>query len=392
MNIERQIIQQIIWRLNSIPAIALLGSRQVGKTTVAKQIQSSIDQECIYLDLESFEDVNKLNMPESYLNERADKLIIIDEVQRMPELFPLLRSIIDKNRRNGRFILLGSASPELLTKSSESLAGRISYFELNPFAYAEVSSHCSFQKLWLRGGYPEMLLATDDNVSYQNRIDFIQTYLERELPLLGLMVSPVLLRNLLQMISHMHGNILNYSDLSRSLGVDIHSIKRYLDYFEHSYLIRRLQPYYLNVSKRLVKSPKIYFRDAGLFHAITGIKNMEDLEGYYQKGNSWEGFVIQQIIAQLKPDVTPYFYKTQDGSELDLVLVKGNRPALGIEIKYSNAPSLTKGNTISSQDLGNIPILIITPSVNEDYQLGESKTVTSFANSFVHLKRLEFIF
>jgi uncharacterized protein len=392
MNFERLIIQQVFARLNSIPVIALLGSRQVGKTTLAKQIQDRIDQECIYLDLESYEDANKLSQPEAYLNERADKLIIIDEVQRMPELFPILRSVIDKNRKNGRFILLGSASPELLAKSSESLAGRISYFELNPFVYSEVSTQISFQKLWLRGGYPEMLLAADDDISYKNRIDFIKTYLERELPLLGLMASPVLLRNLLSMISHIHGNVINYSDISRSLGIDIHTVKRYLDFMEHSYLIRRLQPYYLNISKRLVKSPKIYFRDSGLFHSISGIKNPEDLEGYHLKGNSWEGFVIQQIIAQLKPDVMTYFYKTQDGAELDLVLVKGNMPVLGIEVKYSNSPSSTKGNTISSQDLGNIPVLIITPSVNEDYQIGDAKTVISFANSFVYLKKQDLIY
>jgi uncharacterized protein len=392
MDFERLIIQQIIQRLNSIPAIALTGSRQVGKTTLAKQIQNRLDIDCIYLDLESYEDMNKLNQSESYLNERADKLMIIDEVQRMPELFPLLRSVIDKNRRNGRFILLGSASPELMAKSSESLAGRISYFELNPFVYIEVSSQYSFQNLWLRGGYPQMLMAKDDAVSYQNRIDFIQSYLERELPVLGLMVSSLILRNLLQMISHVHGGVLNYSDLSRSLGIDIHKVKLYLDYFEHSYLIRRLQPYYLNISKRLVKSPKIYIRDSGLFHALTGIKNSEDLEGFYQKGNSWEGFVIQQIIAQLKADVTPYYYKTQDGAELDLVLVRGNNPLLGVEIKYSNTPSPTKGNTISAQDLGNIPVLLITPSVNEDYQLNKSTTVTNFINSFVYLKKMDLIF
>lgn len=392
MNLERQILPQILLRLNSIPVVALLGSRQVGKTTLSKQIQSVTDLDCIYLDLESIEDVNKLSQPESYLNDRADKLIIIDEIQRMPELFPLLRSIIDKNRRNGRFILLGSASPELLVKSSESLAGRISYFELNPFLYNEVSSQCSFQELWLRGGYPEMLLAQNDDISYQNRIDYIKTYLERELPLLGLYVSPVLLRNLLRMISHIHGNIVNYSDLSRSLGIDMHTVQRYLDFLEHSFIIRRLQPFYTNVSKRLVKSAKIYFRDSGIYHTIAGIKNAEDLEGYNCKGNSWEGFVIQNIIAQLKPDVTAYFYRTQDGAELDLVLVKGNKPVLGIEIKYSNSPSLTKGNTISAQDLGNIPLLIITPSVNEDYQLAQSKTVSSFANSLIYLGKEGFIY
>ena len=375
-----------------MPVVALLGPGQVGKTTLAKQIQNIKNPDCIYIDLESSEDLNKLNQAESYLTERSDKLIIIDEIQRMPELFPILRSVIDKDNRNGRFLLLGSASPGFLAKSSESLAGRLSYFELNPFKYSEVSSQFDFKKLWLRGGYPKMLLAKNDEISYKNRNDLIKNYTERQLSLLGLFASPVLLRNLIQMLSHIHGKVLNYSDLSRSLGIDIHTVKRYIDYLEYSFLIRRLQPYYVNVSKRLIKSPKIYFRDSGLFHTITGVKNVEDLEGCYQKGNSWEGFVIQQIIAQLKPDITPYFYQTQDGAGLDLVLIKGNLPVLGIEIKYSNTPSSTKGNTISSQDLGNIPVLIITPSVNEDYLLNNTKVVTSFTNSFGHLKKLEFIY
>jgi len=391
MDFKRFITNRVLERIEHLPAVALLGPRQVGKTTLAKQLQKEIAKESIYLDLESQEDYNKLINLESYLLQRDDKLLIIDEVQRMPELFPVLRSVIDRNRSNTRFMLLGSASPELLAKSSETLAGRISYIEVNPFIYPEVSGSYSFQQLWLRGGFPAMLMTQSEEVSFANRLDFIQTYLERELPLLGLSVSPIMLRNLLRMVSHVHGNIINYSDFSKSLGIDVNTVKRYLDYFENSFLIRRLQPYFVNISKRLVKSPKIYIRDSGLLHAVVGIENEEDLEGYIGKGNSWEGFVIQQIIAQLRPSVHPYYYRTQDGSELDLVLVKGISPVLGIEIKYANAPKITKGTTVASQDLGNIPVLVVTPFATEDYELSPTTKVTDFKRLFTHLSQLKLI-
>jgi predicted AAA+ superfamily ATPase len=391
MDFKRFITNSVLERIENLPAVALLGPRQVGKTTLAKQLQKEIAKESIYLDLESQEDYNKLINIESYLLQRDDKLLIIDEVQRMPELFPVLRSVIDRNRSNTRFMLLGSASPELLAKSSETLAGRISYIEVNPFIYPEVSGSYSFQQLWLRGGFPTMLMTQSEEVSFANRLDFVQTYLERELPLLGLSVSPIMLRNLLRMISHVHGNIINYSDLSKSLGIDVNTVKRYLDYFENSFLIRRLQPYFVNISKRLVKSPKIYIRDSGLLHAIVGIENEEDLEGYIGKGNSWEGFVIQQIIAQLRPSVHPYYYRTQDGSELDLVLVKGLNPVLGIEIKYANAPKITKGTTVASQDLGTLPVLVVTPFATEDYELSPTTKVTDFKRLFNHLSQLKLI-
>ncbi|MEI7583008.1 ATP-binding protein [Runella sp.] len=391
MDFKRFITNRVLERIENLPAVALLGPRQVGKTTLAKQLQKEIAKESIYLDLESQEDYNKLINIESYLLQRDDKLLIIDEVQRMLELFPVLRSVIDRNRSNTRFMLLGSASPELLAKSSETLAGRISYIEVNPFIYPEVSGSYSFQQLWLRGGFPTMLMTQSEEVSFANRLDFIQTYLERELPLLGLSVSPIMLRNLLRMISHVHGNIINYSDLSKSLGIDVNTVKRYLDYFENSFLIRRLQPYFVNISKRLVKSPKVYIRDSGLLHAVVGIENEEDLEGYIGKGNSWEGFVIQQIIAQLKPSVYPYYYRTQDGSELDLVLVKGLSPVLGIEIKYANAPKITKGTTVASQDLGTLPVLVVTPFATEDYELSPTTKVTDFKRLFTHLSQMKLI-
>jgi predicted AAA+ superfamily ATPase len=391
MIVQRNIEKKVVKRLESIPVVALLGSRQVGKTTLAKQIESQLQVETIYLDLESQEDIIKLSQPENYFNQRKDKLIIIDEIQRMPELFPILRTVVDKNRRNGRFIILGSASPELLLRSSESLAGRISYFELHPFSLTEVVGFSNYQELWLKGGYPEMLMAKDIETSFQNRLDFIKTYIERDLPLLGLKISPIRMRNFIRMVAHIHGNIINYSDFSRSMAINNQVVKDYFDFLEQSFLIIRLQPFYYNIKKRLVKTPKVFFKDSGIFHAVTGIESFEDLEGYIGKGNSWEGFVIQQIISVLKPNVEPYFYRTQDGAEIDLLLVKGNKPVLGIEIKYSNTPKISRGTTVSLNDLGNIPLLIITPSVNEEYQIADNKTVMSLESSFDYLKTQDLI-
>lgn len=391
MEFKRLITSSLIRYLDNFPCVALLGPRQVGKTTTVKMIQAQIQTESIYLDLESDEDAQKLRYAEQYLNERQDKLIIIDEIQRNPELFPLLRSVIDKNRTNGRFILLGSASPELLAKSSETLAGRIAYLELHPFVFSEVNSHFLFDGLWLKGGFPEIFLQQNLSVSFEMKLQFIQTYLERELPILGLSASPAILKNLLRMIAHTQAQILNYSELSKALGIEVNTVKRYLDYFENAFLIRRLPPYFTNSKKRIIKSPKIFIRDTGILHALFNIENKEDLDGFIGKGNSWESFVIQQIVALLKPGVTPFFYRTQDGTELDLVLVKGVLPILGIEIKLSNSPTLTKGLTIASQDLESIPVFVVTHSTSEDYDYSSNVRVTSFERIFTYLKEYNLI-
>jgi predicted AAA+ superfamily ATPase len=388
MNIYRTITKRVLDKLKQTPAVALLGPRQVGKTTLVKEIVPQLEMDTIYLDLESFADLNKLTDPESYFLQRKDKLIIIDEVQRMPELFPLFRSVIDKERHPSRFLLLGSASPEILAKSSETLAGRISYLEMHPFNMLETVHIYTQEQLWLRGGFPEMFLADSDTESFEKRLDFIQTYIERDLPLLGLKAAPAISRNLLRMMTGIHGNLINYSMLSNSLGIDNNSIKRIIDLYEDAFLIRRLQPFYINITKRLVKTPKLFIRDSGLFHALAGIENMEELEGYAGKGNSWEGFVIQQIIALLKPAISPFFYRTQDGVELDLLLVKGNRPIVGIEVKYSNAPKITKGTTIASKDFNNLPIWIVTPGVAERYAISEHISVTGLTGILEILREM----
>ena len=387
MNFKRNKTIQLNTFLSIFPCVAILGPRQVGKTTLAKEYMAS--HNAIYIDLESDEDLQKINNAEQYFNNRAERLIIIDEIQRKPELLVLLRSVIDKKRINGRFILLGSASPELLMQSSESLAGRIGYLELHPLLISEVTQQeYNFDRLWLKGGFPNIFLQDNNELSYEMQWQFIQTYLERELPLLGLSASSTLLKNLMKMVAHNQSHLLSYTELSKSIGVEINTVKRYLDYFENAFLIRRLSAFHTNSKKRIVKSSKIFIRDTGIYHALFNIQDQEDLDGFNAKGSSWESFVIQQIIAACKSSVTPYFYRTQDGTELDLVLTKGNEVICGLEVKYSNAPKITKGTTIASQDLGNIPVFVITHSVMEDYQHNNLVTITSFIRVFNHLHTL----
>jgi uncharacterized protein len=371
-------------KLSTNPAVAILGPRQVGKTTLAKSFMENRD--AVYLDLESPSDRVRLDDAEAYLLSQQNRLVVIDEVQRMPELFPILRSVIDKNRTNGRFLILGSASPKLLANSSETLAGRIAFLELHPFHLTEIDSLDYYERLWLRGGFPSFYLAENETDSFEKRIAFLATYIERELPLLGLQIPIRTVRNAVQMLIQLNGNLLNVSELSKSLGIDQRKVKELLDYLENGYLTRSLQPYFLNINKRLVKSPKIFFRDTGLLHAAAGVETLSELDGFLHRGGSFEAFVIQQIIAILKPSITPYFYRTHDGTELDMVLVKGSSPVLGIEIKTSNAPKITRGTTISSDDLGGIPILVVTPSVGEPYIKSDKITVIGLRDMEEYLK------
>ena len=382
--INRTLSTDLIDLVKDRPAVALLGPRQVGKTTLVRTLTSPFTPEPVYLDLESLEDLNRLQDPELYLSERQDKLVIIDEIQRMPQLFPLLRSLIDRHRVAGRFILLGSASPQLLQQSSESLAGRIAYLELQPLTWLEVRAQISYQQHWLRGGYPDMLLATNDRSASRRMNDFIQTYVERDLPSLGLGASPARVRTLLSMLVSVHANQLNTSELARSLGLSVPTIQHYLDFLEHASLIRRLSPYFVNIGKRLVKAPKLYLRDSGMFHALSAIQTTETLSGSLYVGSSWEGYVIQQVVANLSYDTQPYYYRTADGSELDLVLVRGGQPVVAIEIKYTNAPVLSRGNYIASRDLGTIQLLVVTPSA-QDFRPDAQTQVCSVATLWQYL-------
>lgn len=384
MEIYPRFIEKALWkRLHSFPVVGITGPRQAGKTTLAKSIIKDIPKKAVYLDLELPSDLNRLRNAELFLRENEGNLVVIDEVQRMPELFPLLRSLVDMRREPARFLILGSASPELLKQSSETLAGRISYLELTPFHFRELPG-TDFKKHWLRGGFPPSLFAADDSISFQWREDFVTTFIERDLPQFGLNAPSQALRNLLLMLTGAHANLLNQSALANSLGLTMPTVKRYLSYLENAYFIRFLSPWFANVNKRLVKTPKIYFRDSGVLNYLAGISGMNQLLGNQLTGASWEGYVLQQILANLPSNVMSYFYRTKDGSELDLVLIKGTRPILAIEMKMSSHPSLSRGNRFALADLGAPLAVIITP-VSGDYPLEEGVRVCDLEHFWGYL-------
>ena len=364
--------------MQNFPVVAIIGPRQVGKTTLAKLIAKSFNKESIYIDLENPQDLAKLQDPVLYFEANQDKCIILDEVQRNPDLFPVLRSMIDLNRVPGRFILLGSASPTLIRDSSESLAGRIAYLELTPFNLTEIADTTSNKtnKLWLQGGFPDAFLLDDHELITDWHYNYIKTYIERDLPNLGLKVSGPILMKLLQMLSHVHGDMMNYSGLSKSIGLDINTIKRYINFFEEAFLIKQLQPFHANIKKRLVKAPKVYIRDSGILHYLQNISDTEDLFGNPLLGNSWEGFAIEQITQLLPQKYQTYYYRTQDGTECDLVIIKSQKPIISIEIKFTSAPKITRGMTISFNDLGSENNYIITPN-SDDYLIRENVRVCS---------------
>ncbi len=380
--IERSILPTTHRILSSFPALGLLGSRQVGKTTLAKALVRDLP-EAILLDLESPADIEKLENPETFLNQFSDRLIIINEVQRMPGLFPVLRSVIDKNRRNGRFILLGSASPDLIRNSSESLAGRIAYLELGPLNLSEVSE---MNKLWLSGGYPESYLHPDTSDLWLE--NYIRTYTERDLPQLGLNANPIFIRRLWTMLAHLHGQTVNYSEIAKALDTTGQKIKSYIDFLEQAYLIRQLRPYHLNTKKRLVKSPKVYLRDSGILHHLLGILNEEGLFGHPKMGTSWEGFVIEQIAQHLQPGQQLYFFRTQDRAEIDLVIERNGLVTGGVEIKFGDKASVSRGNTEAANELGLTNRFVITAN-SDEWEMANGFKVTNL-HQFLkkHLKHL----
>jgi uncharacterized protein len=339
--------------LAEFPAIALLGPRQVGKTTLAKLLVKKHQKEILYFDLESDTDIAKLKDPEYIFNEYKDHCIILDEVQRAPKLFSQLRPIIDHYRKPGRFILTGSASPDLVKGVSESLAGRIAFTELAPINLTEAKkSNISQQQHWYRGGFPLALTAADDQAFIRWTENFIRTYIERDLQqLFGVRLQEKLIRNFWYMLAANNGAVWNSETYARSLGISGPTIKRYLDFLEGAFLIRQLPAWYVNANKRLVKSPKIYLRDSGLLHVINRIGSANELPINIGVGASWEGYVIEQIV-QLKPDhIDVYYYRTHHGAECDLLLVNGIKPVLGIEIKFSSNPVLSKGFYTVMDDL-----------------------------------------
>ena len=373
---RRKLTDTITGCLALFPAVAVLGPRQVGKTTLVKTLLGVCSTEVLYLDLEYSADQRRLQEPDLFFQANQDKLIVLDEIQRMPTLFPLLRSMIDQHRIPGRFVLLGSASPDLLKNSSETLAGRIIYLELPPLLLVEVEPTYTYQQHWLKGGFPDALQAPDQTAWHFWMESFIQTYVQRDLPDIGLRAQPATIRRLLTMLVNLHGGPLNYSHLARSLDLSVPTVQQYVDFLENAYLIRRLAPYFVNIGKRLVKAPKVFIRDSGLVHALADIGDYYALTGSPLLGASWEGYVVQQIIARLPMGVTSYYYRTQNGAEMDLILVKAGKPVVSIEIRYSNAPSLTRGNGQSIDDLQTVINLVVTPEA-EGYWLRKDVKVCS---------------
>lgn len=376
MTINRRISAEIHDSLSFFPVVSIIGPRQVGKTTLAKQIMSASVKPTIYLDLEIQSDLYKLNDAELFLSAHTDHLVVIDEVQHKKELYPLLRGLVDRQREPGRFLLLGSASPELIRDSSESLAGRIAYHQLYPFDLTEVPETVLQTDLWVKGGFHNALFSTKSDWSRLWMESFISTYLNRDLLQLGLNASPNMIRNLWTMMAHLNGQLFNATTLGNSLGVSSPTVKRYVDFLEEAFLLKSLHPFSWNMSKRLVKSPKVYLTDTGILHHLSGIPDFVSLSGNPVIGSSWESFVFNQISALKSNYTNVYFYRTHQGSEVDLVFTKGLTVVATAEIKYSNSPILTKGNYLAFEDL-NAPVnYVITPS-SDDYIFKERIRVCS---------------
>lgn len=372
-NIPRALLASATRQLGFSPAVGLLGPRQVGKTTLARTIAAAYPG-AVSLDLQLAGDRAKLADGSGFLQANRDRLVILDEVQYVPEVFAQLRPEIDAARRPGRFLLLGSASGRLLQQSSESLAGRVSYMELTPLLVSEVlgapaagqggeAQHAllTLQKLWLRGGFPVSYTAPSDALSFGWRTDFIATFLNRDMREIGVNVPAQTLHRFWRMVAHLHGQLFNASSIAASLGGISHTtVARYLDSLVDTMMLRRLEPHFVNVGKRLVKSPKVYVRDCGLLHALLNIPDVNGLMGHPVAGHSWEGLMVEQICALLPKSASVGFYRTAAGAELDVVVELGSKK-LGFEIKFSSAPKVSKGFWLACQDLGLDHAYVLAP-------------------------------
>ncbi len=360
--IQRLITQAVLRDLNWSPIVGLVGPRQVGKTTLARYVQTQILKSSVYLDLELTEDWFKLEDAQSFLKGYENDCVVIDEIQIRPELFALLRALTDQKRVPARFILLGSASPHIVKLNTETLAGRIAYHELAPFSYSEIKPLYSLEEHWIKGGFPGALLPTEPVISRKWMDDFVETFIHRDLARLGFAVSAVMVRNLFSMLAHQHGGQLNASALANSLGVTHPTVNKYLELLEGSFLIRRLSPYFRNVGKRLTKSPKIYIRDSGLLHYMLRIFTIDQLRGNPIIGASWEGYAIEQIMNEAPEFSEFYYYRTSHGAEVDLIVITPSGKMVCIEIKFSVAPNISKGFYQSVEDLQPDFKYVITPA------------------------------
>ncbi|WP_442588118.1 ATP-binding protein [Pedobacter sp. AW31-3R] len=374
--IKRKIQEELALLLKSFPAVALLGPRQVGKTTLTRELLKSSLQDIVYFDLENDDDIARMENPAFLFDQYKNVCIVLDEVQRMPDLFRQLRPIIDQQRTVGRFILTGSASPALVKGVSESLAGRIAFAEMSPVNLLEaIHSGISQEQHWFRGGFPTALTSATDQQFSLWAENFIRAYIERDLSLLfGVNLSEVLIRNFWYMLAANTGSIWTAENYARALGVSSTTIKRYLDFMEGAFMIRQLPAWYINVGKRVVKAPKVYIRDSGLLHQLNRIKSSAELPLNLIVGASWEGYVIEQIY-QLKPrHLEIYYYRTQHGAECDVILVDGLKPVAAVEIKYAEVPSLSRGFYHVLDDLEISKAFVITPG-EKQYALDEKTTI-----------------
>jgi predicted AAA+ superfamily ATPase len=367
--------------VKNFPSVALLGPRQVGKTTLAKTLMNKT-KNSVYLDLEDKDDYNALQNPKLFFENYRNALVVIDEVQRMPELFPALRAEIDAKRKSGRFLLLGSASPDLLKKSSETLAGRIVFKELPPLQYNEVYQSIGYEKHWVRGGYPEALRQKSEANWNTWQASFLRTYIEKDLPMLGLASPALTITRLLQMLAYNQGQILNKSEYASALGVSVPTVSNILDYLSYAYLIRILEPFHTNVKKRIVKSPKVYIRDSGMLHHLLGVSNTKQLLANPKAGFSWEGYVLEQIMNYYGDSKNFYYYRTQGGTEADLVIAHYNKPERIVEVKMNSSPDLTKSLFNSMEDLGVNQATIVVPGVNIEFSPRKNIKICSLDKFF----------
>lgn len=406
MFIERHIISSVEENLENNSVVALLGPRQVGKTTLAQMIAQK-KRDSLYLDLESFSDLVKLEDPLHFLSQHKNKLVIFDEIQRKPDLFMVLRGLVDKKRfsrkKEAQFLILGSASMNLLKQSSESLAGRISYVEMTQLHLLEVqrkdlrkeekkedndSMNKTKENLWLLGGFPESYLAKDMATSFKWRKNFIKTYLERDIPQFGFRIPSERLRRLWTMLAHIQGQPLNASVLATNLDVNSKTIKYYIDTLADLFLVRYLRPWHSNVKKRMIKSPRVYIRDSGLLHCLLGISSYDDLLSHPVVGFSWEGFVIESILSVLPETAEAYFYKTSNGSEIDLILNLSSKDLWAIEIKKNSAPKISKGFHSGCEDIEATQKYIVY-SGEDEFKTKHNTTVLSLSSLMKKLVEFE---
>ena len=377
--------------LTRFPAVAVLGPRQVGKTTLARRLVEELGAAAVYLDLELPSHRAKLSDPELYFSSQEDRLVVLDEIQRVPGLFEVLRGVIDERRRQGRrhqqFLLLGSASIDLLQQSSETLAGRIAYSELTPLLAEEVATkkRGDWDRLWLRGGFPDSFLAADEAASVEWREEFIGTYLERDIPLLGPRIPAETLRRFWTMLAHEQGTLLNAASVAGAIGVSGQTVGRYLDLMVDLLLVRRLPPWSKNAGKRLVRSPKVYVRDSGLVHALLGLRDLDAVLGHPVTGGSWEGFVIENLLAAAPSGTSACFYRTAVGAEIDLVLDLPPKERWAIEIKRSSAPVLSKGFYLGCGDIKATRRMVVHAG-EDTFGLGDGVEAVSLPGALAALR------